>query len=220
MNNFISYFCLVFFFRNICHCTKIQYTINITSFNDLPSESAGNILQSINLEDVNIKDAFGQYQKTNTTRFDTVTNLNSVLDVFGEAQCLVILSNFRGVNLKPAPFSPIIIRRVVYVQLHVSGDNNGESFIWENPELIWFPHESSSFVKNYTSIEANGTEIYNFEHFCPHSRFFATVDISQYHEMTSGYCVGLSLNKFVMAIKPWRCQVEVNLLMPEYMLKI
>ncbi len=132
---------------------------------------------------------------------------------------MVVLSNIRGVNLKSFPPSPIIIRHVVDATLDVWREKDGKSFRWAKPDLIWFPHGMSSLVKNFSTIKRKGRKSPT-EHHCPLSRYFTPAIIGYYSGRLSGYCVALSMKEFAVAIKSWRCQVEVNLLMPDYLLSL
>ncbi len=57
-------------------------------------------------------------------------------------------------------------------------------------------------------------------HPCPISKYFSGLTTERHEYVNSGYCVGLDLESFSIAMKPWQCQVEINLLMPEYMIAI
>lgn len=100
------------------------------------------------------------------------------------------------------------------------GRQSCELFTLKKPELVWIPDGTSSFVKNYTRIREYGRNVYHVKHYGPVWRYFTTIYIGQRCQHNSGYCVGLSLNNFTIAMKPWQCQVELDLLMLEYMVTI
>ncbi len=82
------------------------------------------------------------------------------------------------------------------------------------------PHEVSSFMKTYSYKNQIKNSYDEIVHPCPRSKYFSGLVTREHFQTNSGYCVGIDFQSFSVAVKSWRCQVEINLVMPAYMIAI
>lgn len=127
------------------------------------------------------------------SKFPSIKDLEIAFNSIVMAQCLIILDNFRQVNIPSMASSvkPIIIRSHI---LH--GISSPSSFIkpWIFGPLNFSPRNlTTTMSKNF---------------YCPISRFFEGSDISFYvtHRFV---CYELVMSKMTLSTKPWNCIIEI-----------
>ncbi len=115
-----------------------------------------------------------------------MNNLDAMLENLADDKCLIVVNNFVGTEIKMKVPIPVILRRFE-LAIHYGATTN----------IIWTPAEYLPEL-NYTD-----------SHHCHISTKFASLN----HK--SGYCVGLSQERFSSLSKPWLCEVQVDLFMPD-----
>lgn len=126
--------------------------------------------------------------------FPVITNLERILSSSASSRCLIILDNFRQINVENANLkNPIMIRSHT---LHLTQTSS----ILSNP-WIFAP---------LTLASRNLTMSPDRTYHCPLSKFFAGLDDSMFHTHPF-ICYKLLLDNFWKHSKPWNCFVQVAL---------
>ncbi len=189
--------------------------MNVTTFEDLSVKALNTQIQSFFRRKPKVINAFLEHTKLPQNNYQNVENLQSILNLLSTPNCLLLINNFMGLNFKNPLNVPVMLRRINYAFLYVK--RSSWPSYWED-QLMWVPHRMKSFNRNDSFMVRSSEQLKEIEHFCPVSMFYK--GITPYNIENSGYCVGLNLYKYVGAIKPWHCQVDISLFMPSYMLAI
>ncbi len=154
MKHNIFIFLLILYFKVFIECKRHRtyYTINITSFagfrhTKLKTDFLPYYTPNEKRDHPRILKAFNEYSKTLNRSYESINNINSVFEAFSNQNCLIVLNNFRGVNLNYLTEIPLITRRTKYAFLDGRKIKRKSVFGSVDPEIIWIPYEVSSFVK-------------------------------------------------------------------------
>ncbi len=209
---------------HFCQCSNQRKTywsmINVTSLEDVSVEPINAELNRISHYKPKLIDAYLKFAKSSQKNYEHLENLHSILNELSKPNCLILINNFIGLNIGNLVSVPIMLRRINYAILNILNNKFLRRPKYWEKDLIWFPHGMSSFISNI-SVEVergNWEQLDKIEYPCPLSRFYT--GITPYNHPNSGHCVGLNLDKFVVAEKPWQCQVDISLFMPSYMLRL
>lgn len=122
---------------------------------------------------------------------DLLTSLQLNL-VFSKAHaaktCLNHVTNFKGININLGSAVPVILRRLEPALLSTTKSNKLENY------LVWAP---------YQYYKPNET----LSHQCSISSFYVDGN-------THNHCHKLHLPAFIPKIKPWKCQIQIELFPP------
>ncbi len=81
-------------------------------------------------------------------------------------------------------------------------------------ELVWVP---SGLLTVFSGVELEPKK-YRLIYHCPTSNLLTPLDFDS--TLNFDYCVGIQRKKFVSLSKPWMCQVQVDLLMPNHLFEL
>lgn len=169
-----------------------------------------------------VKQYLGQSALTstssNTNSPKSLNNMHSFLEKFSNGNCINVINNFNGIDLIPTVSIPIILRRFDLALNHL--EILSEVGQWKRPKInvIWIPHRNVPNLNGNFSINVPRKRgSYIITHLCEDSKhFYAVRSVDE----NSGHCVGLNTSNFVLASKPWQCEVQVDLFLPDNILSL
>ncbi len=140
-------------------------------------------------------------EDVSTSKF--VQNLDSMLKLVGTDKCLIVVNKFLGSEIEFAVSLPVILRRFGIAKV-IKTSSTSEPLVTD----VWTPQEHLFKLNgNYKSHNE-----YEIPHNCHISELFTPLSSDL---QSSGYCVGLNPDRFSSFSKPWLCEVQVDLFMPE-----
>lgn len=142
---------------------------------------------------------------TQARNVETVYNFYTIISNFVEENCLIVINNYANIALEQTKLTPIILRQIELADFTMKAKNSGERF----KNVIWIPSNIPKFNINVTSAKSKR---FRLSHPCPISKFYTPFSI---FKRDSNYCVSLNPNTFFTAIKPWQCEIQVELFMPD-----
>lgn len=202
-----------------CQCSsqnKVSwYLINKTTFDDFSENALRTEIQWAFNHKPKVIQAYLEHSRSSPKYTEPLENLDTILDNLSKPNCLLLINNFIGLNLRSSLPVPIVLRQISYAFLYVKHSKRKRYLL---KDLIWFPRKMKSFISNNSVEDQNWKILKEIEHPCPVSKYFTGT--TPYNYANSGHCVGLNLDKYVVAAKPWQCQVDINLFMPFYMIAL
>lgn len=121
-----------------------------------------------------------------------ISNLNNLLLGFKRANCLVVLNSFRKIDLPQFPI-PLLTRKL----RPIAKVREGNSLYGYVKDIVWAPEISNL----------------NLNERCSHSKFYA----ADYDDSKSEtYCATLLMHDWSLKTRPWNCDVDVNIFVPDY----
>ncbi len=210
------------FIVNARNITK-SYEINITSLDNASQEtflqalSSTSYLLDDSTEELLQHPILQQYTIDQLSQtYSIVNNLNTFLSKVTTGRCLIVLNNFKGVDLPPFSSTPILQRRFSLALLsHLQED----FFSFEFTDIVWAPPGTRNFTKGFFELPTEGQKTFIATHPCPVSRIITPIILGEFF-LNTCYCVGIDLNAFVHASKLWQCQIQVDLFIPNYLLEV
>ncbi len=200
---------IVFIIKTFCYCED-WYQVITAPLNTIPPEALYDKYNSTYLSaDVTkaVEDYLSKEKQSTTSKHvpTNLANLESMLENFANDKCLIVINNFIGTEIKETVPIPVILRQF---ELAISYRRWSWSNLYTN--IIWIPNEYLPKLNN--NFTGEDKEIQH----CHISDHFMLLD--QYHQ--SGYCVGLSHHRFSSSSKPWHCEVQVDLFMPDNVFRL
>ncbi len=137
-------------------------------------------------------------------------NLYTSLQGFQNDHCLLVIDNWQNVKIKQTAVMPSMLRSFELAFSHRKLHAKGQYHEYLDQVLIPKPNS----LKNNTFSE-NSLRKGRY-HDCPISSFYYPLTTD---EVNDAFCVDLSHEMFLLKSRPWQCEIQVNLLMPNYLLK-
>lgn len=126
-------------------------------------------------------------------KYPIITNLADILSLFGLQRCLIIVDNFRYVDLaNSVPFPTIILSKCLLVLLDSSGIHRDD--------IIGPCHLSS---RNFTVSE----NVSVLE--CTTSSYFQGMNLTDLK--SKSFCTHMNTGRYVVYTKTWNCRVQIAL---------
>ncbi len=198
---------------NLSHNNEntFRYTLNAELLKDvLPTKHKHNNYDTLDIDD-RVERYLNEFTATHTHRIDFLINLDQILHQLANDKCFVVINNFKHVDFVPGDSLPVIVRWFELAVLY------RHKLRWTQASILWTPANLLPFLNGNFSLKVKQHEkLADTEHKCPISKFFTSIKLKK---STSGYCVGLDPVKFIGATKPWNCQVQIDLFMPDKSLK-
>lgn len=118
----------------------VWYQINATNLENLDWEYLKIFRGNSEIEE--FKRVYKNHLLSLHRSYNKVINLDKLLDAFSNEKCLLVLNNFRNVNINPVLKNPIMLRRMYYADLIVTSNRKvirRKNYISKTP--IWYPHK-------------------------------------------------------------------------------
>ncbi len=131
----------------------------------------------------------------------SLDNLYLILKTLLTDRCLIVINNFRDTNILPKIPIPIIYRKFELAFLHREYYTPRNRKTSRKTDLLWISN------KYISTLYGNFTSGLN----CKLSKYFRGIEPNK---VNTGYCVELIPQLYVFATKPWQCQVQIELFMP------
>ncbi len=138
-----------------------------------------------------------------------IQNLYSTLKGFQNDHCQLVIDNWQGLNIKQTAVVPIMLRKLKQVLSHRKLRVKGQRLEYLDAVMMPTNHHLKQTFSRYNLTQSK-------YHNCPISSFYYPLKAK---EINDAFCVDLTYEKFLLKSKPWQCEIQVNLLMPEYLLK-
>lgn len=146
---------------------------------------------------------------------DKIDNLYKILEKFELERCMVIVNNYKQININPEFKMPIILKRFLLANFTLEKPQQNFKLIQKN--VIYVPIGTQSVQWNIS------TNLTNMSYSCPPSRFYFPLvfNFYQFKACDSGwsfwnsnYCFELDFDSFSSASRPWYCEIQVELFLP------
>lgn len=150
-----------------------------------------------------IKDMLGslaafQHEKSMEAKYPEVLNLEKVINSFMEAKCVIYINNYQNAHMKSVTY-PVLLRRPSLVAHFDVERPYAYKSLWglENIDFEYAEDSENPWVNCYIS------------------KYLVTQNLT---DTVSDLCIHLRLSEFVWFIKPWTCEVQIDLFPPAYCL--
>ncbi len=152
-----------------------------------------------------------EFNSTHSQKIHLHINLEPILHQLVDHKCFVVINNFQQVDFISGYSLPVILRWFDLAVLY------RKKLRWPPASILWTPASVLPFLNGNFSLKVKQYEnLADKEHKCPISKFFTSIKLKK---GSNGYCVGIDPVKFIGAAKPWNCQVQIDLFMPDRLLK-
>ncbi len=147
----------------------------------------------------------------------TLQNLFTVIEKFQSNQCIVV-DNWQNMDIRETIEIPLMLRTLELALYHRKYHVNSEwnnLHEWENVEkwdVVLLPNRNTNKHKNFSELEMERNKYIN----CSISKFYSPITPDN---ILDSFCIDLNFEMFTTNIKPWQCEIHVNLLMPKRFLK-
>ncbi len=141
----------------------------------------------------------------------TLNNFYSTLEHFMKDKCLIVVNNFEGVDIHPTIEYPLILRQFD-IALGRAVYTDQKNRITRELSTLWVPKDMIS--------ELNGDFSTNY-HF-DYDRCFVLKYLSSIWpvDRNDNYCQGPKSFNFGMLSRPWQCEIQVDLFIPDSLFRL
>ncbi len=129
-----------------------------------------------------------------------IQNLNTVITTFGKQNCLTLIDNHKGVEL-PILTYPAILRQIQPATV-VKSNENSYDILWIHSDLLKANQTISGVGNRINCIKNNTSKLFQ-QGFPIHS--------SRKANPQNELCINLDMFRFSSNIKPWKCQIQIQL---------
>ncbi len=145
-----------------------------------------------------------------------LNNFYSTFNHFMRDNCLIVVNNFEGVDMHQTIEYPMIFRQFDAGFAHIEYfDSRKNCSKWEI-DTVWIPKEMVSRLNGKVSIGRLNDEYFDItEPDCSIIKYlysFWPADRNSYN------CFRLNSTNFVMSSRPWQCEIQIDLFMPDNLL--
>ncbi len=137
-----------------------------------------------------------------------IQNIHTVLEGFQTDHCLHLIDNWQGVDINQTSAIPFIIRKLEQAFSH-------RKIRWQDQEYLdqlLIPSQNSFMKGNFSQQNLTKAKYHN----CPTSKLYYPLIADGINE---AFCVDLDHGMFQLKSKLWQCEIQLNLLMPDHLLK-
>lgn len=125
--------------------------------------------------------------------FPDIENLNEYIRPFQDLNCLIIISNFQGVNLFPKMEYPLVLKQPFPVAVTVTD----AYFSTPTLDIAW-------------GLISGKNHIFN----CSFTKFLSRFSITS--SIVAQYCSQIIHTEYIKQIRPWNCGVRLEVYPPIY----
>ncbi len=145
-----------------------------------------------------------------------MTNLYSILKHFFNDNCLVVVNSFEGADILPTIDFPLILRQFDLAIGHVEyidPRNNKSAF---ETGTLWIPKKQISQLNGSFYTDEPNKHFFAWEKNCLIFKFLYSIWPA---DKDSANCLGPNSINYIVSSKPWQCEIQVELFMPDNLLR-